>query len=631
MADRGAQVAILDATHGVVEDFEHLPESEEGAFPEVFAQEVADPAFLTDGTFTHPPETEVDWTDQFIKHDGLGWYMDEPVTGLVALQGQSVGKATVTGGTTMDLGLAGGSAGIATVSPAPALSKAVSLAGQSNGVASTTPTLRNTKQLAGSAAGVATVTATGPRNLGAYRTAVLSDAPYLFAHLDEATGTTAYNDSTLGGGAVATYAGNYSHFPSIGLVETATTGSMRATSNFSYAEIGGIGTAIPAPTLDLAVEFWIQTTSTRDVATFRCYNDGPLGAEPLLNGELKASGVLTFNHGYSYVPHGFVEVVSTRAINDGLPHHIVVVHEGGADSRPIISLYIDGQLNVSGTAAQARDSDTLGPWLDPSGGQNGAPTMYAQNPAFVDEWAMYDFALDGAQVAEHYAAAWFEPRLIGTASGRASVSGDLDLAMGLSGASAGRASIGDPPSQIIFDSLALPAGATYSAAPTFEVRPDTVAGTTYVLRQANITHSQTTYTDIPYVQPEAGDLSVRYFISSEGGFDFMRLFLDGVQFTADSGVPGIYRVATVATTAGPHTLRIQYTKDSTADSGIDNVDVSQIVFGLARGPDLDIASTGVVVLAGTSHGLATMAGALDVLVPAISGRIGTAPVRRAFT
>lgn len=67
---------------------------------------------------------------------------------------------------------------------------------------------------------------------------------------------------------------------------------------------------------------------------------------------------------------------------------------------------------------------------------------------------------------------------------------------------------------------------------------------------------------------DAGELSFRYRVSSEAGYDFMRFYVDGVLQASWSGdVPWTRHVQNL--TSGPHVLMWSYEKDSSVAGGLD--------------------------------------------------------------
>jgi len=66
------------------------------------------------------------------------------------------------------------------------------------------------------------------------------------------------------------------------------------------------------------------------------------------------------------------------------------------------------------------------------------------------------------------------------------------------------------------------------------------------------------------------DISFRYRIDSEAGFDFIRFSIDAVEQMTDSGIKA-WQEYSQTITAGTYTLRWEYTKDGSAIGGSDGV------------------------------------------------------------
>ncbi|WP_243688351.1 hypothetical protein [Geotalea toluenoxydans] len=92
----------------------------------------------------------------------------------------------------------------------------------------------------------------------------------------------------------------------------------------------------------------------------------------------------------------------------------------------------------------------------------------------------------------------------------------------------------------------------------------------------SIVDSQSASLEVP-VNCVAGNLIFWYSVSSEANFDFLTLYVDGVQKGKWSGsVP--WTQATVAVTAGTHTFKWVYSKDGSVSTGSDTAWVDDIVF-----------------------------------------------------
>lgn len=101
------------------------------------------------------------------------------------------------------------------------------------------------------------------------------------------------------------------------------------------------------------------------------------------------------------------------------------------------------------------------------------------------------------------------------------------------------------------------------------------AGTT-ASGSGSISGSQTTYMEYNATIPAGGATLNFYFsVSSETSFDFLRFYIDGVQQDEWSGVIP-FSLQSYALSAGAHTLRWSYEKDSSVDANNDEAYVDNI-------------------------------------------------------
>ncbi|MCA9612988.1 MAG: hypothetical protein KC586_09580, partial [Myxococcales bacterium] len=70
-------------------------------------------------------------------------------------------------------------------------------------------------------------------------------------------------------------------------------------------------------------------------------------------------------------------------------------------------------------------------------------------------------------------------------------------------------------------------------------------------------------------------ISLWYNVSSEDGYDYFRILLDGTQVFEDSGVSG-WTQWTRSVAAGSHTLELRYVKDINTTEGSDTVWVDDV-------------------------------------------------------
>ena len=136
-----------------------------------------------------------------------------------------------------------------------------------------------------------------------------------------------------------------------------------------------------------------------------------------------------------------------------------------------------------------------------------------------------------------------------------------------------------------------------------------------------ITHTQQTTTEISVAG--AGALSFWWKVSSEGNFDFLRFYLDGVEQAGIVGISGEvdWQQKTLTVPAGIHTLRWTYSKDGSNNAGADAAWLDQVVFAPVLPQALDTPN-----LVWTTRGNAPWAGQMltthDGVDAAQSGAIG---------
>lgn len=97
-------------------------------------------------------------------------------------------------------------------------------------------------------------------------------------------------------------------------------------------------------------------------------------------------------------------------------------------------------------------------------------------------------------------------------------------------------------------------------------------------RAGSISHNGTTSMSTTFTLAATYEISFWYNVSSESGFDYFRVFLDGSEVNTYSGSSGWTRWAR-SVAAGSHTLELRYTKDSSVSSGSDTVWVDDVDLG----------------------------------------------------
>ncbi|HRY83320.1 MAG TPA: S8 family serine peptidase, partial [Candidatus Cloacimonadota bacterium] len=109
---------------------------------------------------------------------------------------------------------------------------------------------------------------------------------------------------------------------------------------------------------------------------------------------------------------------------------------------------------------------------------------------------------------------------------------------------------------------------TNSSAIPWTVQSSEKFSGTYAAKSGDITHSGSTTLSLPMLVSSAGNISFYYKVSSEGNYDYLRFYIDGVQQAQWSGEAG-WASASYPVTAGSRTFSWTYSKDSSVDGGSD--------------------------------------------------------------
>ncbi len=230
------------------------------------------------------------------------------------------------------------------------------------------------------------VTPSAPANTG-YAAAVEAAKPSVYWRLSEDGGTTA--DASGNG-----------HPGTMRNVLTRVTGAVKGDRAITTQGVWGSSIASSAPltpSKSFSVQLWFKTTTTTG-GKLAGFENSPTGGGGRYDRSLYMTnaGKLIFGT-YS----GKISTVtSPKAYNDGA-WHMVTATQGAGGTK----LYVDGALVSSNTATGAQDGD--GYWLLGGGSLNGwpsAPSTYYLK-ASLDEFAVYNTALDGSTVAAQYKAA----------------------------------------------------------------------------------------------------------------------------------------------------------------------------------------------------------------------------------
>lgn len=109
---------------------------------------------------------------------------------------------------------------------------------------------------------------------------------------------------------------------------------------------------------------------------------------------------------------------------------------------------------------------------------------------------------------------------------------------------------------------------------------DATTGTTMALQPADLGDSTVAGYEFP-ISVAAGPMTFRYSLDSESGYDFGRIYVDGVEKYANSGSSGGYQSLNVDVAAGTRTIRVQFSKDGSASVGFDNIRLGSVTYAVA--------------------------------------------------
>lgn len=226
-----------------------------------------------------------------------------------------------------------------------------------------------------------------------YNAAVVADSPHFFYTLDEASGTSAFDQSDNGRtGSLASLAGY--HAP----------GALP--NNFGYGvnlgsngRVVSGGSALWAPET-FSLELWFRTTTTAGGRLIGFESGQSATGSALFDRLLtmRSDGRLVYGDWNAIQVR---TVTSAASYNDGSWHHVVLTAVPNGSQQSVV-LHVDGQAVASGTTT--RTGDYYGWWRVGYGkvrGTLGFTTNGGFNGA-VDQVAVYRSALSGARVRAHY-------------------------------------------------------------------------------------------------------------------------------------------------------------------------------------------------------------------------------------
>ena len=224
-----------------------------------------------------------------------------------------------------------------------------------------------------------------------YSAAVIQDGPRAYYKLDETSGIV-FKDSSGNGFDTSIHAPGNNQLGAQGLILTS---SDRATivGSGSSSTIQQVA-VVNYQSQTGSIEAWINTLAgaTNNIIVWQ--GSAPPVASQRCQFRL-VSGVL--NAVWIDSGGGTHTAVGSGAINDGRTHYVVVTYDGTT-----ITLYVDGAVN--GTPLVGAFTGKTGNW-DTSMGWPFNALSASNLGGYLDEVAVYDFALTATQVANHYAKA----------------------------------------------------------------------------------------------------------------------------------------------------------------------------------------------------------------------------------
>jgi RHS repeat-associated protein len=241
----------------------------------------------------------------------------------------------------------------------------------------------------------ASVTPTGASNT--YPLTVLNDTPFAYYRLGEPSGTIAADSS--GGGRVGSYNGSPLTLAQAGAIvgdsDTATGFGMLCCSNFqnyggSETQVRPI-TGLPLGNSARSIELWVKTTQggTQGLAGWGSANTHSEFALRLVNGTTLS--IVSFNDDRTFA--------TPYSVSDGQWHQIVIAYDGSNLTAYLDGLSLGPAVSFSSSLTTVLDDNGLILGHDPWCGV-GCNELFGS----LDEVSVYSYALNSAQVGNHFAA-----------------------------------------------------------------------------------------------------------------------------------------------------------------------------------------------------------------------------------
>lgn len=114
--------------------------------------------------------------------------------------------------------------------------------------------------------------------------------------------------------------------------------------------------------------------------------------------------------------------------------------------------------------------------------------------------------------------------------------------------------------------------------PVYVNLPDAGVGTTYALAFPDINDGETTTYSFSMTSDGTTAFTVRYNVSSENGYDYFSILVDGTQKVHESGPIETWEQYAEVLSAGSHDVVLQYAKDVSVSVGSDTTRISYVTW-----------------------------------------------------
>ena len=352
-----------------------------------------------------------------------------------------------------------------------------------------------------------------------------------------------------------------------------------------------------------------QTATTHDAVDAAQSGASGHNQESWIETTVTGSGTLTFwwkvssESGYDFLRFTLdgAEVASAAAISGSVDWVQKTVSIGGTGPHTLRWRYVKDDSVQAGSDAA---------WLDQVVFTAGtaAPVINSVTAATAVLGQPFNYQITASNTPTGFSASGLPANLAintatGLISGTPAVAGNFNITLGASNAGGtGNATLA---LAISSGSLTLPEAVDAAALPW------TSGGTAGWTAQSTVSHDASDAAQSGLVSHSqeswlettisgAGTLTFWWKVSSESGYDFLSLLVNGAAAPAAPGISGNvdWQLRTVSLPAGTHILRWVYAKDSTVSSGSDAAWLDQVHFAPSAPTSIErvFTSTGGVVI-----------------------------------